>query len=73
MRARRSYDGPALDATYQHITERPSLDKEADDVVYATDPEDTGEETTENVPTPETPESPAVEGQSTLDDWRWSV
>lgn len=73
MRANRSYTGPALDGTYQHITERPSLDDEADDVVYATNPEPEGEETTENVPSPETPDSVSATGQSTFDDWGWSA
>jgi len=69
----RSYSGPAFDTTYQHISERPVLEDEADEVVYATDPEPTGEEQTENVPTPsDSPEPPDVDGQSTWDDWRWS-
>lgn len=71
----RSYDGPALDATYQYITERPELEKEAEDVIYATEPEPQGKETAENVPVPDEPEGvdrPDVEGQTTLDDWRWS-
>lgn len=45
-----SYDGPPLDMTMQHISERPALrnrlDEEAEQVVYATDPEQSGEETT---------------------------
>ncbi|WP_164722122.1 hypothetical protein [Haloterrigena salifodinae] len=71
-----SYDGDPLDATYQSITERPSLEDEADDVVYATDPEDVGEERAENVPTttdpeeePAEPERPVVKGQTTLPEW----
>jgi len=80
-----SYSGSPLDCTYQYITERPALqddddddvdelDHEAEDVVYATDPEPTGELRSENVPVPETPtETPDVDGQSTLDDWGWSA
>lgn len=71
----RSYDGPALDATYQYITERPELEDEAEDVVYVTNPEPQGKETTENVPElDETGEvdRPDVEGQTTLEDWGWS-
>ena len=87
----RSYDGPALDGTYQHISERPVQSAPADDdeddqddadddledgeteageVVYATPPEPAGEQTTENVPMPG---DRPVDGQSTLDDWRWSA
>ena len=66
--SRRSYKGDALDGTVQYITERPELDDQADDVVYATEPEPAGEERTENVPTLEV-ERPESAGQSTLDDW----
>lgn len=67
---KRSYDGPALDHTYQYITERPALEK-ASETVYATDPEPAGEERTENVPVPDGgPSVPAdATGQTTLDDW----
>jgi hypothetical protein len=47
----RSYSGFALAATYRHISERPVFEDEADEVVYTTDPEPTGEEQTESVPT----------------------
>lgn len=78
----RSYEGPELDGTYQHIAERPvqstddDQEDDADDVepgetVYATDPEPDGEQTTENVPMPG--DRPDVEGQSTFEDWRWSA
>ncbi|WP_135827319.1 hypothetical protein [Halorussus halobius] len=71
--SQRSYDGPAIDASYQYITERPSLDDSAD-TVYATAPEPDGEETTEDVPVPDggRPEED-VDGQTTLDDWGWST
>ncbi|QRV14201.1 hypothetical protein JMJ58_14795 [Haloterrigena salifodinae] len=71
-----SYSGDPIDGTYQHISERPSLEDEADDVVYATDPEAVGEERAENVPTttdreeePAEPERPVVKGQTTLLEW----
>lgn len=68
-----SYDGPAIDSTYQSITERPELQDEADSVVYATDPVDSGEETTEDVPIPgeddEDVQRPVVPGQTTLSEW----
>ncbi|EMA37905.1 hypothetical protein [Natronobacterium lacisalsi] len=41
-----------------------------------TDPEDVGEERTENVPVPEETdevERPDVDGQTTLEDWGWSA
>ena len=69
-------DGVGVDATYQYITERSSLEEEADDVVYATDPEPAGGVNSENVPEPpRTPDErrPDVDGQTTLDDWRWSA
>lgn len=69
--ALRSYDGSALDVSYQYIGEVPYWQGEGE-TVYATDPEDPGEERTENVPVPEKPERPDVDGQSTIEDWsRW--
>ncbi|WP_395166334.1 hypothetical protein [Natrinema pallidum] len=69
----RSYDGDPIDCTGQHISERPSLEEEADDVVYATDPEDAGEESTEGIPdlseSDDEPERPVVKGQTTLPEW----
>jgi hypothetical protein len=67
---RREFRGDPIDGTVQYITERPALEDEADDVVYATDPEEDGQETTENVPMPRRPDG---QGQSTLDDWGWSA
>ncbi|OIB56620.1 hypothetical protein [Natrialba sp. SSL1] len=72
---RREASGVSIDATYQSITERPELEKQAEQVEYATDPEDVGEERTENVPVPDEPETverPDVDGQTTLEDWGWS-
>lgn len=79
----RSYDGPALDATYQYITERPvkrtdggdedgeQLEGE-DELVYATPPAEPGEERTEGVPLPIEPPEPVDEdGQTRLEDWDW--
>lgn len=73
----RSYSGDPIDGTVQHISERPSLEDEADDIVYATDPSEGGEERTENVPDPSDsddrpdsePERPVVKGQTTLPEW----
>jgi len=67
--SRRQYDGDPIDGTVQWITERPSIEEKADEVVYATEPEQ-GEERAENVPVPKRPDE---EGQSTLDDWGWSA
>ena len=68
----RSYEGPALDGTYQAITEAPYWqgDGETVDVVDNTP---VGEATTEDVPVPDGGrEHPDVDGQSTLADWGWS-
>ncbi|GGK74667.1 hypothetical protein [Haloarcula sebkhae] len=74
MSGRASYDGPALDATGQHITERPELDDSGETVDVVDDRLDAdGEERVENVPHPnDGPERPDTDGQTTLDDWRWS-
>lgn len=68
----RNYRGPPIDAGYQHISERPSLEEQADDVVYATEPT-TGEERTEGVPAISTeddePTRPVVPGQTTIGEW----
>ena len=69
--SQRSYDGPALDGTVQHIGEAPFWAGKGE-TVDATDREDPGEERTENVPVPEA-EKPDVDGQSTLEDWGWSA
>ncbi len=72
----RSYEGAPLDGTVQYITERPELEKQAEDVVYATDPEDIGEERTEGVPEigdDQDVERPAVDGQTSFEDWGWST
>lgn len=46
----RSYDGDPLDWSWQYIGERPELDEEAEDVAYATDPDEAGEERTVGEP-----------------------
>lgn len=71
---KRSYDGTELDHSWQYFHERPALEEEAETVVYATDPDDAGEETTENVPAPERGPPEDVDGQTTVEDWAgWSV
>jgi len=68
----RKYDGPAVDGTVQYITERPELDKQAEDIIYATDPEDGGEIATEGVPegVPKGEvQGPDEPGQATLDEF----
>lgn len=75
MSPSRSYSGPALDASYQYITERPELEEEAEDVVYATDPEPIGEERTEGRPDfseDSVIDRPDVDGQTSFEDWGWS-
>ncbi len=67
--SRREYDGPPLDGTYQHISERPYDDPDGETVAATDDPD--GEVTTEAVP--ELVDGPDEPGQSTLDDWGWSV
>lgn len=37
----RSYSEVAFDTTYQHISKRPVVENEVNEVVYATDPEPT--------------------------------
>lgn len=74
---KRKYSGDPLDMTYTPITERPELEKDAEDVIYATEPQGQGTETTENVPIPE-PEDDQdkddgpvrIPGQSTLSEFR---
>jgi len=68
----REYQGPAIDGGYQHISEAPAYQDPDGETVDATDPEPIGEETTEG-DIELTVEDPDVEGQSTLDDWRWSA
>jgi len=69
----RSYDGPALDGTYQPISEAPYWQGEGE-TVDVVDDSDLGEERVENVPIPDGGEQPEdAEGQTTLDDWGWSA
>ena len=75
-RSRHDYEGDELDYAWQYFDERPAADSEeadgAPEIVYATDPEDDGEESVENVPVPDSKQRPDVNGQTTLDDWGWS-
>lgn len=67
--ARHSYDGPALDATGQHITESPVWGDDGETVGVT--PEDAGEVRTEGeiVLEDDRVERPDVDGQSTWADW----
>jgi hypothetical protein len=77
---RRSYDGPPLDGTVQHISERPYGG--GGETVEAT-PDADGEVTTEDVPLsgddPHEGRREVVrqrvdgDGQTTWDDWGWSA
>jgi len=62
-------DGVGIDATYQYITERPALEDQAEDVVYATDPEPAGAMTTEGDPQVGGDRPDDREGQTTIADW----
>lgn len=82
----RTYEGPPLDGTYQHFSERPYGDEDGETVdVVESDGDDPGEATVEGVPIPDDPTEergdpggadpirPDVDGQSTWDDWRGSA
>lgn len=45
----RTFQGEPRDYTWQYVTERPELDEQAEDVVYASDPEPDGEVSVEAV------------------------
>ncbi|WP_254530457.1 hypothetical protein [Natrinema gelatinilyticum] len=74
--SKRTYSGDPLDMTYTPITERPELD-DPEDVIYATEPETHGRETTENVSLladsddseDDEPQRPVVPGQTKLSEW----
>ncbi|MEA5387104.1 hypothetical protein VB779_08585 [Haloarculaceae archaeon H-GB11] len=70
----RSYRGPAVDGTVQHIGEAPYWQNNGE-TVDVVDDADVGEERTEGVPVPgEITEAPEdADGQTTLDEWRWSA
>lgn len=69
---KRAYEGDALDGTFQYITESPVWGDNGE-TVDATDRDDPGRITSENVPGSEddrrqpTPEG--LEGQTSLSDW----
>jgi len=67
-----SYDGPALDGTYTHLSEVYSdPNGETVDVV---DDTPAGEARVEGVSVPDdSVERPDVDGQSTWGDWGWSA
>ncbi|MCJ0619437.1 hypothetical protein JZX76_07920 [Haloarcula hispanica] len=71
----RSYSGDPLDGTVQYITERPELDDTGETIDVVDDRLDAkGEATVENVPVPDDgSERSDPEGQTTLNDWRWSA
>lgn len=84
--SRRSHAGSRLDSTGQCFSERPYGDDDGETVeVVASDGDDPGEETVENVPIPgerdETPEDPnpddreqpAGDGQTIWTNWGWLV
>jgi hypothetical protein len=76
-------DDLGLDHTWQYFQDRPAadadedvdeLDQEAEAVVYATEPTAEGEISARNVPTPDgRAQRPGHSGQTTLDEWGWSV
>ena len=67
----RSYDGPALDGTYQPISDAPYWQGEGE-TVDVVDDTPVGESRAEDVPVPEV-ERPDGDGQTTLDEWGWSA
>jgi len=70
--ASRSYDGFALDGSYQTIDEAPYWQGDGETVNVVDDRLEGGDERTENVPVPDGGQRPDVDGQSTLSDWGWS-
>jgi hypothetical protein len=68
----RSYEGPALDATGQHISEAPYWQDDGETVDVVDDRLDAdGETRVEDVPVPDGRERrPDATGQTTWDDWR---
>jgi len=71
--SQRSYSGPALDATVQHLGDAPYWQADGETVDVIDDREDPGEDTTENVPVPDSGRPEGAEGQTTLADWGWSA
>ncbi len=71
---KRSYDGPPVDGSGQHITEAPYWQDDGEgETVEVLGDEDDGEETFHNVPTPDRDPDPETTGQTTIQDWRWSA
>jgi hypothetical protein len=68
--ARRTYSGPALDGTVQHISEAPHWQDDGETVdVIDEDLDSAGEESVENVPVPDGCDRPDTTGQMTLGDY----
>lgn len=70
--SQRAYDGPALDGTFQSISEAPYWQGEGETVDVVDDTE-LGEITTEGEPDIGSDKAPDVDGQSTWEDWGWSA
>lgn len=70
---RRKYDGPALDGTFQHISERPAALGDDDGETVDATPEDDGEVSVEGVHEVVDDDRPDTTGQTRLDDWGWST
>jgi hypothetical protein len=66
----RSVEGVTIDAGYQHISEAPAYNDPDGETVEVVDDAPVGEERVVGVSPPREP--PDIEGQTTLDDWRWS-
>lgn len=71
MTPSRSYEGPALDATGQHISEAPYWQDDGETVDVVDDRLDAdGETRVEDVPVPDgRGRRPDTTGQTTLDEW----
>jgi len=70
----RSYEGPALDKTGQHISEAPYWQDDGETVDVVDDRLDAdGETRVEDVPVPDGCDRPDTTGQTTLDDWRGGI
>jgi hypothetical protein len=71
--SKRSYEGPSLDGSVQYLSEAPYW-QGTGETVEVIDDAPAGEETVEDVPSPDDGVTrPDETGQTTLDDWRWSA
>lgn len=65
-----TYDDPSIDFGWQYIGERPELDEDDSETVYATEPEPPGDATVDNVPVSDGGQRPDDRtGQTTIGDW----